>query len=120
MSSPSGGGGRGGRPGPRWRAATGRLQGGGRDRRLHTAHHPTITYKSPTALGPCPALPCLPSLFTSCSDEPTSGLDSAAAYYVMAAVRRLAEKCRTIIRWGRPGEQRGRCGGGRCDNLRRC
>lgn len=31
-------------------------------------------------------------------DEPTSGLDSAAAYYVMAAVRRLAEKCRTIIK----------------------
>lgn len=30
-------------------------------------------------------------------DEPTSGLDSAAAYYVMAAVRRLAERCRTII-----------------------
>ncbi|PSC72150.1 ABC transporter G family member 11-like [Micractinium conductrix] len=30
-------------------------------------------------------------------DEPTSGLDSAAAYYVMAAVRRLAEHCRTII-----------------------
>lgn len=30
-------------------------------------------------------------------DEPTSGLDSAAAFYVMSAVRRLAEKCRTII-----------------------
>lgn len=31
-------------------------------------------------------------------DEPTSGLDSAAAYHVMAAVRRLAQHCRTIIR----------------------
>lgn len=30
-------------------------------------------------------------------DEPTSGLDSAAAYYVMAAVRRLAEHCRTVV-----------------------
>jgi hypothetical protein len=31
-------------------------------------------------------------------DEPTSGLDSAAAYHVMAAVGRLAQRCRTIIR----------------------
>lgn len=30
-------------------------------------------------------------------DEPTSGLDSAAAYYVMAAVQRLAQHCRTVI-----------------------
>lgn len=37
-------------------------------------------------------------------DEPTSGLDSAAAYYVMAAVRRLAERCRTIIRQAKRGE----------------
>ncbi len=35
-------------------------------------------------------------------DEPTSGLDSAAAYYVMAAVRRLAEHCRTVIRQALP------------------
>lgn len=34
-------------------------------------------------------------------DEPTSGLDSAAAYYVMAAVRRLAEHCRTVVRQAR-------------------
>lgn len=40
----------------------------------------------------------LPTHTTPYRDEPTSGLDSAAAYYVMAAVRRLAEKCRTIIR----------------------
>ena len=37
-------------------------------------------------------------LSLTCRDEPTSGLDSAAAYYVMAAVNRLAERCRTIIR----------------------
>lgn len=30
-------------------------------------------------------------------DEPTSGLDSAAAYHVMASVRRLTEGCRTIV-----------------------
>ena len=30
-------------------------------------------------------------------DEPTSGLDSAAAFHVMASVRRLTEGCRTII-----------------------
>lgn len=30
-------------------------------------------------------------------DEPTSGLDSAAAYHVMATVRRLTEGCRTIV-----------------------
>jgi len=30
-------------------------------------------------------------------DEPTSGLDSAAAYHVMASVRKLTEGCRTII-----------------------
>lgn len=36
-------------------------------------------------------------------DEPTSGLDSAAAYYVMAAVRRLAEHCRTVIRQAQMG-----------------
>lgn len=29
-----------------------------------------------------------------------AGLDSAAAYYVMAAVRRLAEHCRTVVRCG--------------------
>ncbi|CAG9466909.1 unnamed protein product [Pedinophyceae sp. YPF-701] len=30
-------------------------------------------------------------------DEPTSGLDSAAAYHVMACIRRLAQKDRTIL-----------------------
>jgi len=44
-----------------------------------------------------PSLPCLLHHW-GCRDEPTSGLDSAAAYYVMAAVRRLAERCRTVIR----------------------
>ena len=35
--------------------------------------------------------------------HPSAGLDSAAAYYVMAAVRRLAEHCRTVVRCGGGG-----------------
>ena len=43
------------------------------------------------------APPPVSALAAAASDEPTSGLDSAAAFYVMAAVRRVAERQRTIL-----------------------